>query len=153
VGVRAHRLEGAFVPELRLGEAQELRLSLALGYTTRNLRPEVHHLLTPSYSLSGPVVRPTLRIPLISKRLALRIAPELIIVVDVGQALRQMDIDSSGLGDGREAQLELTLSEYFEVMLAFRESHIVLGSQAEGADGESVTDAERFITARIVGTL
>jgi hypothetical protein len=38
-------------------------------------------------------------------------------------------------------------------MLAFRESHIVLGSQAEGADGESVTDAERFITARIVGTL
>lgn len=148
LAVRSHRFEASLAPELRFGDARELRLSLALGYTTRSLRPEVHHLLTPSYSLAGPFIRPALRVPILTKRLALQLAPELIGIVEVGDALNERGIESGGLGLGGEASLELRLGAHFSVVMTFRESHIVLSAQ-----GGDASDVERFLSARIVGEL
>jgi hypothetical protein len=144
MGLRAHRFEALLALTFRLGESRKFWIAPALGYGVRALHPEVHHLLTPSYSLTGPVARLTLRIPF-GDMLALRLAPELQLV-SVGDALEELGVESSGIAFGGDAALELALSTHIATELAFRQAHAVMSSSL-GADS---TDVERFATLRLV---
>jgi hypothetical protein len=127
---------------LALG-GQGFRVTPALGYATRGLRPEVHHLLTPSYSLAGPLAQVGVRIPLGSS-FAFRLAPEAQYVF-VGQGLRERGVASTGFSLGGEVALELAASGALTLELCGRWSRVWLGTGA--------SDTERFVTARIVWQL
>lgn len=144
MGLRAHRFEALLALTFRLGESRKFWIAPALGYGVRALHPEVHHLLTPSYSLTGPVARLTLRIPF-GDMFALRLAPE-VQLLSVGDALEELGVESSGIAFGGDAALELALSTHFATELAFRQAHAVMSSSL-GADS---TDVERFATLRLV---
>jgi hypothetical protein len=144
LGVRVHRFEGMLVATFLLGSSGGFRIAPELGYGLRNLRPEVHHLLTPSYTLAGPLLRLGLRIPL-GERLALRIAPELQWIV-VGDALEEQGMKASGIGFGGELAFELALSRRLSIELVARYAHASL----QGDAGESGVDGEQFVTGRLV---
>jgi hypothetical protein len=144
IAIRAHRFEGLLAVTFRFGERGGFRITPALGYGVRNLRPEVHHLLIPSYSLAGPLARVTLRIPL-AESVALRLGPELQYVL-VGDELEEHGVESNGLAFGGDAALELALSASVAVELTFREAHALMRS----ALGTDSADVERFTTVRLV---
>lgn len=144
--IRAHRFAGLLALTFKLGSSGGFRIMPAIGYGTRNLRPEVHHLLTPSYSLGGPMARLGFRIPF-GGAVALRLAPEAQLI-SVGDALEERGVASSGIAFGGEAELELTLSEKLALELSFREAHAIMSS----SQGDSASDVERFSTARLVWT-
>jgi hypothetical protein len=112
------------------------------------LRPEVHHLLTPSYSLAGPYLRPLLRIAFGDSGVALRLGPELIVVTHVGEDLRDEGVSGSALGLGGEARLEIEIEEHLGLHISYREAHALL----EASRGEA-GDIERYVTLRFVGSL
>jgi hypothetical protein len=143
IGIRAHHFDGVLAATFRFGESRGFRVSPAVGYGARNLRPDVHHLLTPSYSLGGPLVRLTVRIPF-GDTLALRLAPELHFV-SVGEALEDLGVESSGLSFGGDAAIELVLTEHLATELTFREAHAMMPSTL----GSDSTDVERFATLRL----
>jgi hypothetical protein len=145
IGVRAHHFEGLLA--LTIGHADGFYVAPALGYGTRNLRPEVHHLLTPSYSLAGPLAHLGIRIPF-GDSVALRLVPEAQLVLVVGEQLAERGVKSSGISIGGDIALEISLSEAFALELGFREAHALLSSTQ---DGGSTSDVERFITMRLVG--
>jgi hypothetical protein len=142
--LRAHRFEALLALTIGFGESRRFRIAPALGYGVRALHPEVHHLLTPSYSLTGPVARVTVRIPF-GDSLALRLAPEVQIVA-VGDALEELGVEGSGIAFGGDAALELALFAHFATELAFRQAHAVMHSSLGGDS----TDIERFATLRVV---
>jgi hypothetical protein len=144
MGIRAHRFEALLALAFALGQSRNFRITPALGYGVRALHPEVHHLLTPSYSLTGPVARLTLRIPF-GDSLALRLAPELQLV-SVGDALEELGVENTGIAFGGDAALEIALSAHLATELTFRQAHAVMSSSL-GADS---TDVERFATLRVV---
>lgn len=144
MALRAHRFEGLLALTFRLGKSGGFRIAPAVGYGVRALHPEVHHLITPSYSLTGPLVRVALRIPF-GDSLALRLAPELQYVL-VGDALEERGVASSGLAFGGDAALELVLSARISTELTFRQAHAVMASSL----GDDSTDVERFATLRVV---
>jgi hypothetical protein len=131
---------------LRLGGPRSVSIAPALGFGVRNLRPEVHHLSTPAYSLAGPLFQLGLWFPL-GERLALRLAPEAQWLL-VGEGLRERGVEGSGVGLGGEAALSVALSDGLELELSFREAHALLSG-----GGTSASDGERFATLRAVGTL
>ena len=147
--VRAHRFELSLAPTLFFDDARRWSLGLAAGYATRNLRPEVHHLLTPSYSLSGPHLRLDLGLPLWEDMLRLRLGPEAHILVDVGSEVRDRDVAGEGLGLGFEAALALKLTAALSVHLTYRETHASLDTE----QGESFSDVGRYVTTRLEGRL
>jgi hypothetical protein len=142
--IRAHRFEAMLALTFGLGESRGFRITPALGYGVRALHPEVHHLLTPSYSLTGPLARVTLRIPFGSS-LALRLGPELQ-YLSVGDALEELGMESSGIAFGGDAALELALMAELATELTFRQAHAVMSSSL----GDDSTDVERFVTLRLV---
>jgi hypothetical protein len=144
--VRAHRFAATVGLELRLGGARSLSITPALGLGVRNLRPEVHHLSTPAYSLAGPLAVIGIFVPL-GDSVALRIAPEAQYVF-VGEGLREREVESTGLSLGGEASIAIELLEPLALELAYREAHALLTS-LDGTAG----DVERFITLRAVGKL
>jgi hypothetical protein len=146
MAVRSHRFEASLVPELRLNDAGTWRLSLAVGYAVRSLHPEVHHLLTPFYSLSGPMARLTLRIPF-GDSAALRLGPEGNLIVGVSNELQELGVEGSGTAFGGEAAIEVRVSDAIWTELAYRESHAQLGSSL----GDGASDVERYVTLRVVG--
>jgi hypothetical protein len=144
MGIRAHRFEALLSLTVGVGKSRNFRIAPALGYGVRALHPEVHHLLTPSYSLTGPLVRITLRIPF-GDSLALRLAPELQYLL-VGDALEELGVSSSGFAFGGDAALELTLSTHLAIELTFRQANAIMSS----ALGPDSTDVERFASLRVV---
>jgi hypothetical protein len=140
VGIRSHRFASLLVATF--GEADGLQVAPALGYGARNLRPEVHHLLTPSYSIAGPIARVALRLAL-GESVALQLAPEAQWVL-VGDELEAEGVQATGVGVGGEASLTLAFSGTLAIELGYREAHALL-SAAEG----SATDVERFVTTRL----
>jgi hypothetical protein len=144
LGIRAHRFSA--VLELHIGADDDFSVAPGLGFGVRALHPEVHHLLTPSYSLAGPLARIALRIPF-GSAVALRLAPELQ-WARVGEALQEEGVGSSGIAFGGDAALEIAASAGLRLELSHRESHAMLSSTL----GDGATDVERFTTARAVWT-
>lgn len=144
LGLRAHRFSA--VLELAIGDDDGVSVAPGLGYGVRALHPEVHHLLTPSYSLTGPLARVALRIAFGSS-VALRLVPE-IQLVQVGDALEERGVSGSGLAFGGDAALELVLSRGLSLALSYREAHAVMSS----TEGDGASDVERFSTVRGVWT-
>jgi hypothetical protein len=144
--VRAHRFAAVLGLALRLGGPGSLTITPALGFGVRNLRPEVHHLSTPAYSLSGPLVQLGVRLPL-GERLALQLVPEAQWLL-VGEGLRERGVEGSGVGLGGEATFGFELYSALMLELAYRQAHALLS----GANA-SASDVERFFTLRAVGTL
>jgi hypothetical protein len=145
--VRAHRFEALLAPTFRFGSQHDWYLLPAVGFGVRDLQPGVHHLLTPSYSLAGPLLRLTLRIPL-GSAVGLRLGPEAQ-WLHVGKALHDLGVNSSGKSFGAEAALEIAVSHGIALELALREAHALLPS----SQGAQATDVERFATARLIGEL
>ena len=140
LGLRAHRFSA--VLELAIGSDDGVRVSPGLGYGVRALHPEVHHLLTPSYSLTGPIARIALRIAF-GASVALRLVPE-VQLISVGDALQELGVSGSGVSFGGDAALELVLSRGLSLELSYREAHALMSAEM----GDSASDVERFITAR-----
>jgi hypothetical protein len=144
IQVRTHRF--AAVLELIIGAHDGVRVAPGLGYGVRALHPEVHHLLTPSYSLTGPLARIALRIAF-GESVALRVVPEAQWLM-VGDALEALGVASSGISLGGDAALELVLGGGLTLELSYREAHAIMSSSL----GKSASDVERFATLRAVWT-
>lgn len=149
MGIRSHHFEGAIVPTWRLGASRRLRVWAALGYAVRDLQPEVHHLLIPSFSLSGPVLRVGVRIPIVAETVEIVVAPEAQWIALVGEDLEERDVNASGWGLGAHGALEVGVGGGFFVALTLREAHVFLGSSR----GEGATDVERYATLGVVREL
>jgi hypothetical protein len=145
--VRAHRFEALLAPTFRFGSQHDWYLLPAFGFGVRDLQPGVHHLLTPSYSLAGPVLRLTLRIPL-GSQVGLRLGPEAQ-WLHVGKGLRDLGVNGSGFSVGGEAAFEIAVTHGIAIEIALREAHALLAS----SQGDQATDVERFATARLIGEL
>ena len=140
VGIRSHRFAGLLALTVHLGET--LSIAPAVGYGSRSLRPDVHHLLTPSYSLAGPIGRIAFGLAF-GDSITLALAPELQWIV-VGDELEAEGVDGSGLSVGGEALLELAFSDAVAAGLTFREAHALLS-----AGSGSAADVERFVTTHV----
>ena len=141
LGIRAHRFEALLALSFGSGD-DGWRIAPELGYAMRNLRPEVHHLQTPGYTLAGPMLRVRVRIPF-GDSVALVLAPEVQYVI-VGDAFEDLGAESTGLAFGGQASFEIALSHEYAIELMFREAHALIAS----ALGDDASDIERFATAR-----
>lgn len=142
--IRAHRFEGMLALTARLGQEGGFWIVPAVGYGLRNLKPEVHHLLTPTTTLAGPLLRLAVRVP-IGDTFALRIAPELQWILVVEQ-LEELGLHDSGVAFGAELGFELALGRGLSIEVVAR------GSQARVASelGATAVDGEQFVSARLV---
>jgi hypothetical protein len=147
VGIRAHRFDFGVGPELGFGGG-DVQLGLQAGYAVTNVRPDVHHLQTPAYSLAGPRLRLALRIAL-GETLSVGLSPHGQLIMVVGEQLQDVGAEGSGIGFGGEATIGIALSKILTMQLGYHESHASVGSMLGG----SVSDVERTGTARLMGTL
>jgi hypothetical protein len=151
VDVRAHRLEAGFAPTFLLDERGGWAIELCAAYSVLGFRP-LSHLVTPAFSLSGPLLRAQLQVP-IGSVLRIRVGPEAQWIVTAGEDLRERGVSSSGFGVGGEAALELSLGARVQVAAAYREGWSFLASSAPSGDGRGFRDTARFVTARVTGQL
>ena len=143
LGIRSHRFDATLAATIAIGSAG-FRLALAAGVAVQNLRPEVHHLLTPAYSSMGPLGRLIVRIPF-TQSFALRLAPEVAWMVP-GYSLEELGLRDSGLLVGGEIAFELAVSDSLALELAARDALAWLPSSI----GEDATDNGMFATTRVV---
>jgi hypothetical protein len=149
VGVRSEHVELSAAPTFRLGEdAGGLAVAFPIGFTLRTFWPEVHKLMTPGYSLGGPLVRAELIVPL-RDLLVLRIGPEFQWIVMIDHVLTDDGMASQAVGIGGEATLALRLSPVFALQLAYREVHVLAPNDTVG--GQSFRDVERYLTLGFSG--
>lgn len=140
MGIRAHRFDGLLVPQLSLGES--VQLALGVGYGVRDLSPDVHHLLVPSYSIAGPMFRPGLHIAF-SDAFAITLEPEVQLLMQVSEDLRDRGVGDGGLSFGGIVSAAIGIGDGFALWLSYREVHGSLD-----ADGGTATDVERFVMVR-----
>jgi hypothetical protein len=151
VGVRSEHVELSAAPTFRLGEdSGGLALAFPIGFTLRTFWPEVHHLMTPGYSLGGPLLRAELVVPL-RDVVVLRIGPEFQWIVMIDHVLTDDGMASQAVGIGGEATLAFHLTPVFGLLLHYRESHILAPNDTEG--GQSFSDVERYLTLGLSGRL
>jgi hypothetical protein len=94
--------------------------------------------------LNGPVFRPELRIPLADGAIVLRFAPELFVIVDMTQQLRDLgSIMGGGLALGAEVACEIRLHPLALLAVSYRESRAATAT----AWSATMTDTERFVIA------
>lgn len=149
MAIRSHRVGIGLTPELRFGDDDKgVRLGLSVGYGVRSLRPAVHHLLTPDFSIGGPTARLVLHIP-IGDDVVLALAPEGQLLMQVSDEFQELGVQGSGIAFGGDASLQIHLDGAFHMELTYRESHASLGSSL----GDSASDVERYATARLLGVL
>lgn len=145
--LRSHHLGLALGPGYRFGERGSVELQVMLGWALRGLRPVTEQTL-PSFSWHGPLLRPELLIPLLSERITIRIAPELIAPLGITTTLPAAagGFAQAGLGIGGELSLDVRVAEPLYLGLEYRESRVTVAT-SWGAD---LFDLERFATARVV---
>ena len=141
--IRSHRFDAVLAASFQLGGGG-FRLTPSLGIGVQNLRPEVHHLLTPSYTLAGPLVRIALRIPF-GDSVALRLAPEAQYLF-TDDSLRELGVEASGVSVGGEIAFEIALAQSFSLELTARDAYAWLPSNL----GTDATDTGLFATTRLV---
>jgi hypothetical protein len=144
VHARSERVEVTIAPSWRVGS---FRLTVPLGGSMRTLWPGVHTLLTPGYSLVGPLARVEL-----SGRLAgpigLSLGPEVQWITLIDSALRAEGVRNQGLAFGAEVTLSVELSLVWSLALNYRESHALVSSYR----GPGFEDVERYMTLRAQGS-
>jgi hypothetical protein len=144
VHARSERVEVTIAPSWRVGS---FRLAVPLGGSMRTLWPGVHTLLTPGYSLVGPLARVEL-----SGRLAgpisVSLGPEVQWITLIDAALRAEGVRTQGLAFGAEATLSVELSLVWSLALNYRESHALVSSYR----GPGFEDVERYMTLRAQGS-
>jgi hypothetical protein len=141
LGIRSNHL--AALLAIALG-GRRFTITPAIGYATRGLRPAVHHLLTPSFSLAGPVAQLGARLA-ISDAFSVRVVPEAQYVF-VGDALEELGVSSTGMAVGGEVALELAVSAEVSLAISGRMAHAWMSTTS----GTSATDTARFATAQLV---
>jgi hypothetical protein len=146
VGVRAHRFAALLALPILLAGDGSVSIAPAMGLGVRNLRPEVHHLSTPAYSLTGPLAQLGVNVP-VGELIALRIMPEAQWLF-VGAGLRERDVQDTGLSLGGEITLTVKVLNALSTELSYREAHALLSS----LEGDA-SDVERFVTLRAVAEL
>jgi hypothetical protein len=139
--IRAHRFAALLTAEFRAGIVS---ITPAAGYGLRSLRPEVHHLQTPTYTLAGPLGRIGLRVAL-GTRIALRVAPELQWLL-VSQELKELGMHSGGLGFGVEFALEVLLVRGLALEATARDAHASLPA----TEGENSSELGQAAMLRMV---
>jgi len=149
IDARAERAELSVAPAFRPGSSTTApALAFPVGFGLRSFWPEVHEMMTPGYTLLGPQLRAELVLPL-GDVLALRVGPELQVIIAIDESIRAEGVDRSGLAYGGEAVLRLRLGPVFALELTYRQSHAVVATFWTGrADFE---DVERFATGRSSG--
>lgn len=151
VSVRSEHVELSAAPTIRLGDDPgALALAFPLGFSLRTFWPEVHKLMTPGYSLGGPLVRAELVVP-VRDLLVLRLGPEFQWIVMVDRVLTADGMASQAVAIGGEATLALRLSPWFALQLHYRESHALAPNDVAG--GQSFSDVERYLTLGLSGRL
>lgn len=116
-----------------------------LGWAYRGLSPAEPSL--PSASIQGIVLRPELEIPIANRKLTLRLAPELILVLAQAATLPMNNSGvSGGVGYalGGELELALHISQKVALSALFRESR----GASPSSWGSSETENERYIVLR-----
>jgi hypothetical protein len=139
--IRAHRFDATFV--VQVGPKDGFQVIPGAGVAFHNLRPEIHHLRTPSYSLVGPVLRIGIRIPL--GPIALRIAPEAHWLF-TDEPLEEIGVRGSGPALGAELALEFPIGRAFALELTARDVRAWIPAN----DGSKATDTGLFATTRLV---
>lgn len=139
--IRAHRFDATFA--VQVGSRSGFQVTPAVGVAMHNLRPEVHHLLTPNYSLVGPVFRIAFRIPI--GPIALRIAPEAHWLV-TDDPLAEIGVRGGGPAAGAELALEIPLVRMLALEFTARDVRAWLASR----EGSKATDTGFFATTRLV---
>jgi hypothetical protein len=147
--VRAHRLELAVAPTLRLDESGSWALAASAGYGLANFRPDAHEIVTPAYSLAGPHLRLELRLAPWDGPIRLRVGPEIQWIAHVGQDLVDRGMASRGLGVGGEAAIEVALGQRWAIGASYRE----MRSWLDSSQAQSFEDVARFVTASLSGKL
>lgn len=118
-----------------------------LGWAYRGLSSDQASL--PSASIQGLALRPEVEIPIWDRKLTLRLAPELIVILVPNATLPANDsalAKAVGYGFGGEISLDLHLSQTFGLSAQFRESH---GSTPSGW-GISAVENERYLALRLL---
>jgi hypothetical protein len=144
--LRSHHVEAGLTPGLRFSDAPDaVSLRVFAGWGFRGLRA-VDEIALPQYMLSGPVLRPELRIPFSDGVAELRIAPEVQMVTGISSALRTVTTAASaGFAWGGEVALSVRLAQALRLHIDYRESHVSVGSSW----GAAFADIERFATAGV----
>jgi hypothetical protein len=149
VNVRSDRAELSCGPTLRLGDSPKAaRLSLPIGVMLRTFWPEVHNLATPRYIMAGPHLRAELRL-MLTENLSMRLAPEFQWIMYFGSQLTDNGVGPHGVALGGEAGLRMALGPVFAIDITYRQSN----AMANGTHGPTFLDVERFLTARLSGTM
>jgi hypothetical protein len=143
--VSSHSIVIGAAPGYRFGGQDGGDFRVFLGFSYRSLTPE--NTSMPSDTAYGLVVRPELRLPIGGGFLTLKLAPELIVAFGIDASFRRTPVPGLspvGVGVGGEVALEMRLVDPVYLGLAYRESHIFVGSNL----GSSFTDMERYLIVR-----
>lgn len=138
---RAQRLELQGGLGYRLGRARHAPvLEPELAWAFRFFSADAS-LSLPDFSLSGPLLRLGLQLPMAAGRLWLGLSPELQWLAVVDGDLKDLGVNPMGATVGWAIEAGVHALPILDVALHYRESHALLGA----ADGE-VDDIERFVT-------
>jgi hypothetical protein len=120
-------------------------LRLFVGFAYRTLSPSDGAL--PGSTITGPVLRPELRVPIADGALVLRLAPEVIFALAPKAELAHYvtALSSFGVGIGGEANLDVRISKSFYIGAEFRESRVNVST----AWGQSSFELERLIALKL----
>jgi hypothetical protein len=144
-GVSSHAVVVGVAPGYRFEGPGSADLRLFLGFGYRTLSPSDASL--PGSTITGPIIRPELRVPIADGALVLRIAPELILAIapkaDIAHYVT--GLSSVGVGIGGEANLDVRISKQFYIGVAFRESRVNVST----AWGLNFFELERLIALKL----
>ena len=118
-----------------------------VGWAWRSLAASAPAL--PSASIQGVVLRPELEIPIANRKVTLRLAPELILILVPSATLPMVDSGlkgAVGFALGAEASIDWHISQTFSLSAQFRESR---GSTPSG-HGTSAIENERYLALRLM---
>jgi hypothetical protein len=118
-----------------------------LGWAWRTLSASEPSL--PSASIQGAVLRPEIEIPIANRKLTIRLAPELILILVPSATLPMNDnalAKGVGYALGVEASVDLHINQTFGLSAQFRESR---GTTPSGW-GTNATENERYIALRLL---
>ena len=149
VDVRSDRTELSCAPVVRLGSsALAPRLAFPIGVALRTFWPVLHNLMTPRYTLWGPQLRIELHVP-ITSALSIRLGPEAQWVAHYSSTLTDSGVESMGVALGVVASVRLALASIFALEISYRQST----AMASVAYGPAFRDIERYLSARLIGTM
>jgi hypothetical protein len=145
--VRTHEAAVGVSPTYHFtNSADAVQLGVFAGWGFRGLRPVIE-LRVPAYSMSGPLARLELEIPLLRRRIALQFRPEAEWLMFVSEAIQNLGATAPvGWALGGEVALRVRLTKAMTLQAAYREVHAQLASHW----AHDFTDVVRFVTLRAV---